>query len=204
MQRLKLPDGSYVNPGEVDRLQVKKHFFGKNYYVQILLDTGREIDVCTDLSEVGAQEARRQYEEQLETLAADISAYREGRAAGVSRGKKIGYANGRKDGYDEGFAAGLREAQDQTSRAGAEAVLSELKLRLNDFYDEMRYHEHLVDARRQSLISMIDLLESIVAVFDPPRRRAQTRMTTKQVRTDFNPPCGALTYQITEIPARST
>ena len=170
MQRLKLPDGSYVNPGEVERLQVKKNFFGKNYYVQVHLDNGRKIDICTDLPELKAQEARRQYEQQLETLAADISAYKEGRAAGLSLGKKVGYANGHQDGYDEGFAAGMREANDQTSRAGVDAVVYELRFRLNDFYDEMRYHEHLVEARRQSLISMIDLLESILAMFVPQQQ----------------------------------
>jgi flagellar biosynthesis/type III secretory pathway protein FliH len=170
MQRLKLPDGSYVNPGEVERLGVKKHFFGKNYCVQIHLDNGRAVDICTDLPELKAQEARHQYEQQLETLAADISAYKEGRAAGLSRGKKIGYANGHKDGYDEGFVAGVREAHDQASQAGVDAVLCELRCRLNGLYDEMRYHEHLVEPRRQSLISMIELLESIVAMFVPQQQ----------------------------------
>ncbi|MGA8615019.1 MAG: hypothetical protein WB760_25745 [Xanthobacteraceae bacterium] len=167
MQRLKLPDGSYVSPGEVDRLHVKKHFLRKNYYVQMHLDNGRTIDLCTDLLEVEAQEAKREYEQQLEALATDISAYKEGRTAGLSRGEKIGYENGCRDGYNEGLAAGMREAHDQASRAGADAVLCELRRRLNGFYDEMRYHENLVEARRQSLISMIDLLESIVAMFVP-------------------------------------
>src|SRR5215467_2525185 len=92
-------------------------------------------------------------------LAVDISAYKEGRAAGLSRGKRLGYANGHSDGYNEGFAAGLREAEDQAWRAGVDAVLEQLQSRQHEFCDEMRYHEYLVESRRQSLISMIDLID---------------------------------------------
>ena len=103
-------------------------------------------------------------------LAADISAYKEGRAAGLSRGEKLGYANGRSDGYNEGFAAGLRDAQNEAWRGGVDSVLDQLKFRQFEFHDEMRYHEHLVESRRQSLISMIDLIDSIVSMFSPQQQ----------------------------------
>jgi flagellar biosynthesis/type III secretory pathway protein FliH len=167
MQRLKLSNGSYVHPGEVNRLQVKKHFLAKNYYVQMHLNDGRAIDLRTELSEAEARELRTHYEQQLETLAADISAYEEGLTAGLSRGKKLGYEEGYRNGYNEGSAAAPREANDQAFRSEIDAVLEQLKLRQYEFRDEMRFQEHLVEARRQSLLAMNDLIDSIVAMFTP-------------------------------------
>jgi flagellar biosynthesis/type III secretory pathway protein FliH len=170
MQRLKLLDGSYINPAAVERLEVKKHFFGKNYYLQMRLDNGRTIDVCIDLPEAEAQKARLQFEQQLEALNADISAYKEGQAAGLSRGKRLGYANGRSDGYNEGFAAGLREPQDQAWQAGVTAVIEQLEFQKYRFQDEMRYDEYLIESRRQSLISMMDLIDSVIENFRPQQQ----------------------------------
>lgn len=168
MQQLKLPNGSYVHPGEVDRLQVEKHFWRKRYFVQMWLHDGRAIHLCAGLSEPEAREVRRQYEQQLETFTADISAYKEGRATGLTQGEKIGYAKGHRDGYKEGSASASRETQEQAFRAGIDAVLEELRLRQFEFIDEMRYQVHLVETRKQSLIAMNDLIESIVVMFTPP------------------------------------
>lgn len=180
MQQLKLPNGSYVHPGEVDRLQVERHFWRKRYFVQMCLHDGRAIYLCTGLSEPEAREIRRQYEQQLEALAADVSAYKEGRATGLTRGEKIGYARGHRDGYNEGLACALSEAQEQAFKTGIDAVLKQLRLRQFEFNDEMRYQIHLVEARRQSLIAMNDLIESIVVMFAP-----QPQATGEQVDTEL-------------------
>jgi hypothetical protein len=90
MQRLKLPDGSYVNPGTVDRVQVKKHFLGKNYYVQMHLDHGGAINVCVGLPEVDARKLRLQYEQQLETLPLIFQHIRRGERPGFLAERKWG------------------------------------------------------------------------------------------------------------------
>ena len=179
MKQLKLPNGSYVHPGEVERVRIEKHFWRRRYFVQMCLHDGQAIHLCAGVSEPEAREVRRHYEQQLEGLAADVSAYKEGRTTGLARGEKTGYSKGHRDGYNEGFAAASCEAQQQAFRAGIDTVLEQLKLRQFDFNDEMRYRAHLIAARKQSLVAMNDSIESIVAMFTP-----QPQATTEQGDTE--------------------
>jgi hypothetical protein len=167
MRRLKVPDGSYVNPGAIDRVQIDKHFWGKNYYVQIHLDDGRTIDLCEQLSEEKAKELRGDYERQLEALDADISSYKEGKRIGFFNGKKEGYSQGHRDGYKEGLVGAQLEANGAAYRSGIETVLEQLYIQRSEFNDEMRFEAHLIDSRRQLLIAMTDLIDRLVAMFTP-------------------------------------
>ena len=36
MRHFKLPDGSYLNPAQIDRFEVKKHFMSKEYDVSLI------------------------------------------------------------------------------------------------------------------------------------------------------------------------
>jgi flagellar biosynthesis/type III secretory pathway protein FliH len=189
MRLLKLPDDSHINPGAINRFEIKRHFLGKNYYVQMHLDDGRVLDLGAKLSEEEADQLKLDYEQRLEELAADISSYKEGRRVGFSNGQKEGYANGHKDGYNEGrragfsdgqkegyasghadgysegFAAAQLESNGSAYRGGIEEVLEQLSSRKWEFNDEMRFEAHLIESRRVSLIAMIELIDSVIASF---------------------------------------
>ncbi|HVA14604.1 MAG TPA: hypothetical protein VNF99_15260 [Stellaceae bacterium] len=191
MLHIKLPNGSSCNPAEIDRFVIEKHFMSKKYYVALIQKSSHKIDIQTNLTLTEAESLKRDYVAKLEEHRADIPPYDEGKEAGLVEGKKRGH----KDGYEKGYSAGSQAAYDQgrqeghqagynaghaqgleqgrtqaemdAERRGADRVLEYLAQRRHEMLDEMKYQEHLVESRRQSLRDMITLVESVIEIFRP-------------------------------------
>lgn len=97
MRQIQLPDGTYVNPAEIGRFAIEKHFLSNKYLLKIYSRGGNKIGIISRLTLEQAEIEKHQYEKQLKILHADISAYEEGFEAGVNKGKKSGYETGHQN-----------------------------------------------------------------------------------------------------------
>jgi Bacterial RNA polymerase, alpha chain C terminal domain len=192
MRRIQLPNGTYLNPAEIGKFEIKKHFFSRQYSVPVCSRSGSKIGAVTGLALTQAEFEKGRYQDQLEARHEEISAYEEGHEAGSDAGRKFGYEAGYGEGHrigfesgqhagwnsgceaglragrSEGYDIGLNEGREHGRSAGISAVLDQLGCKRSTLIDEMRYGTHLVESRRESIFAMINLIDSITAVFIPP------------------------------------
>ena len=162
MKQIQLPDGSYIHPTKIEKFGVAKHFLSSNYYVFAKLRNGQETDVAENLSLTKAKEIRTWYEEELEKLHLESSPYNDGKEEDY----EIGYAEGRGQGIEEGKNRAEQINWNQAERNGIEAVLADIRARIEELYTELNYD--IKDERRRCVESTITILSGILERFEPP------------------------------------
>ena len=192
MRRIQLSDGAYVNPADVSRIEIEKHFLRKKYSVRLYTRQNAKIGAIANLDLPQAKSEKRRLQRELEELHTEISAYDEGYKAGSKKGTKSGYAKGHDEGYrqglaigheagrqvgyksgfgtgwGEGYETGLNEGIGQGQSAGRAEVLDQLGHERNTLIDEISYGTRLSETRRQSIFAVINLIDGVTASFLPP------------------------------------
>lgn len=191
MRRIELPDGTYINPADISKVESERQFLSTKYSVRFYSDKRRKLGAIYGLTRSQADSEKQRYKIQLEELHTDVSAYREGYEAGIANGTKSGDDTGYEEGYRKGFAGGSETGRQSGYSTGLEAGRSEgYQTGRNDGFNQGRWagvgsvlhqlrrdRDHLVrevrsgmyanENRRQSIVSVINFANRVIELFAP-------------------------------------
>ena len=189
MKKISLPNGKFINPADVESVNVHSHFLSsKKFYVQISLKNNRTKDIEENLEHEKALALQKQIMAMIHDCYAEVESYQQGHDEGYEEG----YKKGRRGGHDEGYKKGQREGHDEGWPEGYEAgkndgyssgyaegmasaernyrdwFLARIHEFLGELVTEQRNGSVLTPDRRRYLRHSIDAITDLIGRLSPP------------------------------------
>ena len=176
MEKIILPDGQFIHPAQVAKIEAIEHTFSSKFYVRVSLSGGRTIDIQEKLDKSVADALVIEYQEKVQAVLAEISGYREGYDEGYANGQ----ASGDRVGFQRGFTEGRRQANavawDDAVAVASANTITKLREMHDEYISEAKYSS---GGEQQEALLAARLIDRLIARLTPPAPEISTHSSSE-------------------------
>jgi flagellar biosynthesis/type III secretory pathway protein FliH len=183
VKKISLPNGKFINPADVESVNVHPHFFSSKFYVQISLKNGTNKDMEENLQHDKALALQNEIMGKVHDCYAEVEPYQQGHVEGYDEGYKKGQRGGRNEGYKkghqdghekgwqdgyeagkiDGYSSGYDEEMASAKRNYRDWFLERIHKFLGELVTEQRNSRAMTRGRRRYLQHSISAITELIA-----------------------------------------